>query len=106
MPKFLYKVNLSAEGMRGTLEEGGVARRNAIAELARSLGGSLEAFYYAFGETDAYVIIDVPDAETAAATAITVSLSGVGSIETVVLIDPEQIDAIAAKSIDYRPPGG
>ena len=106
MPKFLYKVNLSAEGMRGTLKEGGVARRNAVAELAESLGGSLEAFYYAFGETDAYVIVDVPDAETAAATAIAVSLSGTGSIETVVLIDPEQVDAIAAKTINYRPPGG
>lgn len=105
MPKYLYKTKLTDEGMRGTLEEGGVARRDTVKKMAESLGGRLETFYYAFGETDAYVIVDLPDAATAAAAAITVGLSGSGSIETVALIEPEDIETIAGMTIDYRPPG-
>lgn len=106
MPKFIYKVKLTSAGMRGTLGEGGVARRNATKKLVESLGGNMEAFYYAFGETDAFVTVDLPDANTAAAVAIAVGQAGIGNIDTVVLIEPEDMDAIAAKTIDYRPPQG
>lgn len=43
------------------------SRRDAVAETARSLGGELECFYLAFGDHDAYVVVDLPDNEAAAA---------------------------------------
>jgi uncharacterized protein with GYD domain len=52
MPKYLVRASLSADGLKGTLKEGGTARRDAVANLVRSVGGSLDAFYYAFGEDD------------------------------------------------------
>ena len=106
MPKYLYRVSLSAEGLKGTLAEGGTSRRETISKLAENMGGRLEAFYYAFGEDDAIVIADVPDNVTAAAIATTVAAAGVGSISTTVLIEPEEIDAIGKLTVDYRPPGG
>ena len=33
------------------------------------LGGKLESFYFAFGQTDAYVVLDLPDNQSAAAEA-------------------------------------
>lgn len=40
--------------------EGGSGRRDAVAKLASSVGGKLEAFYFAFGSDDFYVIVDAP----------------------------------------------
>jgi len=105
MPKYLFRANLTAEGMKGTLAEGGTSRRDTLKKLAEGLGGQLEGFYYAFGDTDAYVILDLPDNVTAGAVATTVGESGTVSVSTTVLIEPEEMDQIAAKKVDYRPPG-
>ena len=73
--------------------------------MAEGLGGKLESFYFAFGEADAYVIIDAPDHETkAAAASITVATRS-ATVETVLLLTPEEIDAAAKRSVDYRAPG-
>ena len=40
--------------------------------MATGVGGSLESFHFAFGDVDAYVIVDLPDDEAAAAIAFTV----------------------------------
>ncbi len=76
MPKYFVQANYVGEGVKGLLKEGGTGRRAAVEKLAASLGGSLEAFYYAFGETDAYVVVDLPDNASATATALTVAASG------------------------------
>jgi uncharacterized protein with GYD domain len=105
MPSFLFKASYSPEGVRGVAAKGGSARRDAIAELFTANGGKLESFYFAFGETDAYVIGEVPDNETATAVALTVNASGLASVTTVQLLTPEEVDAAAQRSVDYRPPG-
>jgi uncharacterized protein with GYD domain len=46
MPKYLIMSSYTAEGVRGTLNEGGTARREAIRRATEGLGGKLEAFYY------------------------------------------------------------
>jgi uncharacterized protein with GYD domain len=105
MPKYLIKASYGAEGVRGLAEKGGSARREAVAQLAAAAGGSLESFYFAFGETDAYVVLDLPDNTTATAVALTVNASGLVAISTDVLLTPEEVDAAARQSVDYRPPG-
>ena len=105
MAKYLWKASYSAEGMRGVLKEGGTGRRAAIEKLAANLGGSIDAFYFAFGGADVYVIADIPDNVTAAAIAMTVGAAGAASIETIVLLTPEEVDAATQKTVEYRPPG-
>ena len=104
MPKYLTVSSYSAEGTRGLLKEGGTARREAVQKLVESLGGRLEAFYFAFGENDLYCIIEVPDNVSMAAGALTVMAAG-GSVKTVVLLTPEEIDQAAKKTVQFRPPG-
>jgi uncharacterized protein with GYD domain len=105
MPKYLFHANYTNEGIKGVLKEGGTGRRAAIENLGQSVGGKLEAFYFAFGETDAYVIVDLPDNASAAAVALTVNASGAASVRTTVLMTPEEVDAATKKSPAYRPPG-
>ena len=105
MPKYLVQANYVGEGVKGLLKEGGTGRRAAVEKLIKSLGGTLEAFYYAFGETDAYVIAEIPDNASMAAIALTVSASGAATVKTTVLMTPEDIDEAAKKTPSYRPPG-
>ena len=105
MAKYLVKASYTAEGATGVQRAGGVSRRDAVAKMAEGLGGSLESFYFAFGDTDAYVILDVPDNRAAAAASIAVNTAGGAAAEVVVLLTPEEIDEAAKLSVDYRPPG-
>ena len=105
MPKFMVKVSYTADGTRGLLKEGGTGRRDAVQKLTESLGGKVEAFYYAYGEDDAYLIIDVPDATSGLAISLAVNASGAVRISTIPLITPEEIDAACKKSVPYRAPG-
>ena len=106
MPKYLIKASYSPEGARGVLKEGGSSRRDTIAKLAEGSGGTMEFFYFAFGQTDAYVVCDLPDNATAAAVALAVNSTGAATAETVVLMTPEEMDQAGTKTVDYRPPGG
>jgi uncharacterized protein with GYD domain len=47
--------------LRGLLDEGGFKRREAAEQAVKSVGGTLEAFYFSFGDKDFYVIVDMPD---------------------------------------------
>ncbi len=105
MPKFLVLASYTRKGAKGVLEAGGTSRRDAVAKLAEGLGGTLESFYFAFGETDAYVVLDLPDNASAAAASMAVSASGGATTEVVVLLTPEDIDAASTRSVDYVPPG-
>lgn len=101
----MIQANYVGEGVKGLLKEGGSSRRDAVDKLLSSVGGKVESFYYAFGDTDAYVIVDVPDNVTAAAVALTVAASGAVTAKTTVLMTPGEIDEATKKSPAYRAPG-
>jgi uncharacterized protein with GYD domain len=105
MPKFMIKASYTAEGAKGLLKEGGTGRRAAVQKLVEGAGGKVEAFYYAYGDDDAYVIVDVPDATSGLAISLAVNASGAVRLSTIPLITPEEIDAACKKSISYRAPG-
>ena len=105
MPKYLYQASYTAEGASGLLTEGGGARRQVFADLAAEQGGSLESFYYAFGSSDLFMIVDLPDAVSAAAISLAVGARGAIRINTVPLLSAEDIDAAVGKTVTYRAPG-
>ena len=105
MPKFMIEASYPVEGVRGIQSAGGSARREAVSEVAESMGGKMESFYFAFGDRDALVIVDLPDNEAAAAIALAVNASGGASVKTTVLLTPEEVDRAAGQSVAYRPPG-
>jgi uncharacterized protein with GYD domain len=106
MPKYLVRASHLADGVQGLLKEGGSARRANLEKACASVGGSLDAFYYAFGETDVVAIMDLPDNVTAAGLVLLVGSSGKVDINTTVLLTPEEIDSAVKVKGDYRPLGG
>jgi len=103
--KYLVTGTYTQEGVKGLLSKGGTSRVAAVTAMVENLGGKIEAFYYAFGETDVIVIVDVPDAITGAALSLAVNSSGAVELSTTPLMTPEEIDQACQKSIDYVPPG-
>ena len=106
MPHFLFKASYTPAGVKGVAEKGGTARRDALEQLFSASGGQMNAFYFAFGDADVYVFGELPDNETAAGVALTVNSTGSAEVTTVVLLTPDEVDAAANKSVDYRAPGG
>lgn len=105
MPKYLVQASYRGDGVQGLRQDGGSARRDAIERACASVGGHLDAFYFAFGASDVVALLDLPDNVTAAGTSLLVAASGKVDTKTTVLLTPEEIDAAARIGGDYRPPG-
>ena len=105
MKKYLIKGVYNSDGMKGLMQEGGTGRRNAIEKMLMPINGKIEAFYYAFGDADVYLIIELPDDISAAAVGLKVNAAGLVRISITPLISPEDIDAASGRSFSYRAPG-
>lgn len=105
MAKYLIQASYTTEGIKGVAKAGGSARVTAVEKLVSELGGRLESFNFAFGETDAFVVVELPDNVSAAAIGIAVGVTGAVALKTTVLLTPEEIDRAANMTVDYRPPG-
>jgi uncharacterized protein with GYD domain len=105
MPKYLITATYEAEGVKGLLQGGGTSRIAFLQQVMESLGGTAEAFYFAFGEHDGYAIVDLPDNVSAAAIPLIVRASGVADMQVTPLLTPEEVDAATQKGVNYRPPG-
>jgi uncharacterized protein with GYD domain len=105
MPKYLMQVNYVGDGVKGLLKDGGSKRRAVVEKLFKSLGASLEAYYYAFGDTDLYIIADFPNHAAVTACVLTVTATGTVTVKTTVLLTPEDIDAAGKLTPTYSAPG-
>jgi uncharacterized protein with GYD domain len=105
MPRYMVTGSYTSEGLKGLLKEGGTGRRKAVESAVKSMGGHLEAYYFAFGDSDVVTIVDVPDNVTAAALAIGISSTGTVGTRTTVLLTAEEIDQATKKTLSFRPAG-
>lgn len=105
MPHYLFRANYVGDGVKGLMSEGGTSRRDAARAAIESVGGSLEAMYYAFGETDVYGFCELPDVASAVALSLLINSSDSVQINLTPLLTVEDVDAAASKTPDYRAPG-
>jgi uncharacterized protein with GYD domain len=105
MPKYLIEASYTADGLKGVMAKGGTARVDAVSKMMADLGGSVESFHFAFGATDAYVIVEAPDDVTAAAVALTVGASGLASAKTTKLLTAAELDRATQIQANYQAPG-
>jgi uncharacterized protein with GYD domain len=107
MALFLTRFSYTAETW-ARLAQNPEDRRDAARTYIEAVGGTLHGFWYAFGEYDAYSLLEAPDSVSMAAVAM--AISGGGALtkhETTVLLTVEEtMDAMRrASEIRYRPPG-
>ena len=85
------------------------SRAAAIKPVIEKLGGSIKGHWWAFGEYDVVVILDMPDNVSATAFSLAVSASGaVRAFKTTPLMTPEEGTEAMQKAgkAGYKPPRG
>jgi uncharacterized protein with GYD domain len=109
VPKYMVFGSYTSESWARMVENPG-DRSSAARAACEAVGGSLEAFYWAFGPDDFVAIADVPDDASAAAVSVGVSSSGaVHGLRTIRLLTADESQAMLqrARSVagGYRRPG-
>lgn len=107
MAKFLVLFTFKGETLQA-FKKKPTDRAAAVAEAARSVGGSLEAYYWMFGQYDGFAILDMPDSAAAAKLAVSVSSTGAFQhLETSELFSSEEVLQLmrATKDVSYAAPG-
>ena len=110
MPHFMLKLRYSQEAIKGLVTNPQDRREAAEAALA-TVGAKLKDFYFAFGDADAIITYEAPDAASAASLAMTLGASGAASsAETIALLTTDEAMEAMKKSSKtlkaYRPPSG
>ena len=105
MPKYLCQASYSAAGIDGLINDSASGRRADVQTTVKALGGTIEAFYYAFGEDDLVMIVDLPNGVTAAALSLRSQGTGMVRVRTTPLITVEEMDQALEVKLKYRAPG-
>jgi uncharacterized protein with GYD domain len=104
MPKYLVQGSYTDHGLKGLLKEGGSKRRAMVEQLAKEMGGKLEAFYFTFGSDDFVIVLDLPSNIDMAATSLVAQASGTVKSRVTVLMTPEDVDQAVKRKVDFHPP--
>jgi uncharacterized protein with GYD domain len=105
MPKFLVQVGYTAEGLKVLMKDKAAGRTAAVKKAVASVGGKLEALYWVLGEDDAVSIVELPDAESAAAMGMALGASGLARTKTTRLLTADEVDVALGKTVNYRATG-
>ena len=98
MPLYMSQFAYTAETWAG-LTRNPQDRTEAVADLAKKMGGRLVGLYYSFGEHDGIVLSDVPDDVSAAALAMAAAAAGhIRTIRTTRLLTAQEALAAMKKA--------
>ena len=106
MPKFLVKGEYTAEGAKGLRKEKASGRQKAIATACEAMGGKMDTMYYALGDDDVLVVVDLPSHVHAASLSAAVGASGLATATTVALLTVTEMDKALSEEAKHRPPDG
>ena len=110
MAWYMLRAKLSQTSVQGLIAKPH-DRKKAVAKLVESLGGKLHHYFFAFGEHDVVLIMELPGHDEAMAVVLAAAATGsISDAETTVLVPSDDaMDAMkkAAKAGKvYVPPKG
>jgi uncharacterized protein with GYD domain len=105
MPKYLYHGSYTDKGLKGLMRDGGTKRVKVTKKAIESLGGKMEAYYFALGGNDFYIILEVPDNVKAITGSLIANASGTVKVTITALVTPKEVDLAVKQTMDWRPPG-
>lgn len=107
MAYYLYQGAYTAEALKGLLKKP-VNRSDVIRKAVEELGGKLEGAWFAFGDSDIILIVQMPDNVSVAALSLAVAAGGAiqGGKTTPLMSMDEGLAAMKkAGTSSYRAPG-
>ncbi len=105
MPKYLYHGSYTDNGLKGLMKDGGSKRVEVTKKAIASLGGKMEAYYFALGGNDFFIILEAPDNVKAIAGSLIANASGTVKVNITALVSPEEVDQAVKQTMDWQPPG-
>ncbi len=75
MAKYALFFSYTADSWAGMIKNP-TDRSAAAGQLAAAMGGTIEAFYWMFGEYDGFAIVDAPDSISAGAVSVAIASTG------------------------------
>ena len=105
MPKYLYHGSYTDKGLKGLLKDGGSKRVKVTKKAIESLGGKMEAYYFALGGSDFFIILEAPDNVAAITGSMVANASGTVKVSITALVTPEEVDLAAKQTMKWSPPG-
>lgn len=99
MPKYMYSGNYTAKGATGLLKDGGTARYEEAKKIASAMGGSIEAYYWCYGDMDFMMIINLESEEMAIKFSLHVGASGVFNGKLTPLISVDKMEAATSTDL-------
>ncbi len=105
MPKYLIQATYTAEGLKGLAKDKASGRKAAVAAAMKAVKGKVDSFYFAFGGSEAVLIVDCPDNVAATAVALQVGSTGLVNLRATPLLTIEEVDQALALPSKYRAPG-
>jgi len=106
LPYYLVEVSYTAEAWK-TLVKNPQNRMDAVSRAVEKVGGKFHGGWFAFGQYDVIIILEMPDNVAAAANSIAYAAGGACSaVRTTPLLTPEEaVKALKkASETSYRPP--
>ena len=104
MAKYLFRGRFTSTGWQGAVKEGFAAREAYVRQLVESAGGSVEVFYFIYGEDDVIFVADV-DPRAAAAFSMAANQTGAVEVSTSPLLNSAEMDEARHRLPNYQPPG-
>ena len=108
MARYMIQASYNVQAV-GTLMANPQDRAAAVQPVVERMGGRLEAFYFAFGDSDVVAIAEMPDNVSMAALSMAISAGGgLSSFRTTVLLTMEEaVEAMKkARAAGYTSPLG
>lgn len=87
------------------MKDGGSKRMEVTRKAIASLGGKMEAYYFALGGNDFYIILEAPDNVKAITGSLVANASGTVKVNITALVSPEEVDLAVKQTMDWQPPG-
>jgi uncharacterized protein with GYD domain len=102
--RYLVRAVLTTEGLKSLQKQSPTALKAAVAKFDESVGGKLEFWYFDYGESTAYSIVDFPDEIAAATAQAAANAGGFARVTFRPVLSAEELDKAVAKLGTMRVP--
>jgi len=102
--RYLVRAVLTAEGLKNLQKQPPTALKAGVVKFVESIGGKLEFWFFDYGASTAYSVIDYPDEIAAATAQLSTNTAGFARVTIRPLLSAEEMDKAVAKVPPVRVP--